>query len=227
MAWNKGGLKSSLWVSRDQREHVSRGSQVHKFPRVGSVQDGPLVGLLVISFPKPTSPSWTEVGESPTMGDPRSLSLEAHALVLSETTHEASLALVALDIAEESPAPPEKAGTAQQQALMLTAASYSAKATVMEGIPFPDGFHTGASPATLDGAISAPFHPIEHLGCHAETSAEDESLISSGLCAVDSPFTLGKAVTEGDRALKGLELSNYVLSPPRVGIEDLGVPGGV
>ena len=143
MAWNKGGLKCSLWVSRDQREHVSRGSQVHKFPRVGSVQDGPLVGLPVISFPKPTSPSWTEVGESPTMGDPRSLSLEAHALVLSETTHEASLALVALDIAEESPAPPKKAGTAQQQALMLTAASYSAKATVMEGIPFLMGFTPG------------------------------------------------------------------------------------
>uniref|UniRef100_A0A7N2KUK5 Reverse transcriptase zinc-binding domain-containing protein n=1 Tax=Quercus lobata TaxID=97700 RepID=A0A7N2KUK5_QUELO len=226
VAWNKGDLKSSLWVSRDQREHASRGSKVHKFPRVGSVQDGPLVGLPVISFPEPTSPSWTEVGESPTMGDPRSLSLEAHALVLSETTHKASLASVALDISEESPAPPEKASTAQQQALMLTAASCSAKATVMEGIRFPDGFHARASPATLDGAVSAPFHPTEHLGCHAETSAEDESLISSGLCAVDSPFTLGKAITEGDRALKGLELSNYMLSPPRVGIEDLGVPGG-
>ena len=35
-----------------------------------------------------------------------------------------------------------------------------------------------------------------------------------------------KAETEGDRALKGLELSNYVLSPPRVGIEEWDVPSG-
>ena len=77
---------------------MSRGSQVHKFPRVGSVQDGPLVGLPVISFPEPTGPSWMEVGESPTMGDPRSLSLEAHALVLSKVPHETSVASVAQGI---------------------------------------------------------------------------------------------------------------------------------
>ena len=36
VAWNKGGLKSSLWVTRDQREHVSSGSWVLKYPVVGS-----------------------------------------------------------------------------------------------------------------------------------------------------------------------------------------------
>ena len=113
---------------------------------------------------------------------------------------------------------------------------YPTKAVGLERGPFPDGFHIGASPATPDRAVLAPFHimrtdlvsaPLtEHLGCHAETSAEDVSLISSGLYAVDSLFTLGKVVTKGDRVLKGLELSNYVLSPPRVGIEDFGVPDG-
>ena len=113
---------------------------------------------------------------------------------------------------------------------------YPAKAVGLERGPFPDGFHIGASPATPDRAVLAPFHimrtdlvsaPLtEHLGCHAETSAEDVSLISSGLYAVDSLFTLGKVVTEGDRVLKGLVLSNYVLTPPRVGIEDFDVPDG-
>ena len=37
---------------------------------------------------------------------------------------------------------------------------------------------------------------------------------------------MGKAETEGDRALKGLEISNYVLSPPRIGIEEGGLLGG-
>ena len=92
VVWNKCGLKSSLWVLKDQREHVTRDSRVHKLPRVGSVQDGPLVGLPVTSFPEPTGPSWLEVGESPTIGDPISLSLETHALVLSKTPHEALVA---------------------------------------------------------------------------------------------------------------------------------------
>ena len=134
---------------------------------------------------------------------------------------------------------------AQHQAPMMTAASSAtqivtigclAKVAVMERGPFPDGFHVGASLVTLNRAVSAPFHitrtylvsapPTEHLGCHAEMSAEDVSLISSGLCVVDSSFTLGKVVTEGDRVLKGLVLSNYVLTPPRVGIEDFGVLDG-
>ena len=64
------------------------------------------------------------------------------------------------------------------------------------------------------------------MGCPAKTSAETESLFSGGLCANEPPFTLGKAETKGVRALKGPTLSNYILSPPRVGIEEWGVPGG-
>ena len=90
--WNKCGLKSSLWVLKDQREHVTRDSRVHKLPRVGSIQDGPLVGLSVTSFPELTGPRWLEVGESLTIGDLISLSLETHALVLSKTPHEALVA---------------------------------------------------------------------------------------------------------------------------------------
>ena len=71
---------------------MTRDSRFHKSLGVGSIQDGPLVGLLVTSFPEPTGPSWLEVGESPTIGDPISLSLETHALVLSKTPHEASVA---------------------------------------------------------------------------------------------------------------------------------------
>ena len=110
-----------------------------------------------------------------------------------------------------------------------------AKASVKVGGPFSDGFHVGASLAIWDRANIAPFHttrtnlvafsPTELLGCLAETSAEAESLFSGGLC-IDEPLsTLGKVETEGDRALKGLKLSNYVLSPPRVGIEEGGVLG--
>ena len=64
------------------------------------------------------------------------------------------------------------------------------------------------------------------MGSLAETLAEVECLIFVGYCADGPPITLGKAETEGDRALKGLVFSNYVLSPSRVGIEELGVPGG-
>ena len=181
---------------------MTRDSRVHKLPRVGSIQDGPLMGLSVTSFPELTGPSWLEVGESLTIGDLISLSLETHALVLSKTPHEA---LVAQDIAEKSLAPPEKAGTAQHQASMMTVVSsaiqivtvgYPAKAARMERGPFPDGFNTGASSVTPDRAVLAPFHiirtdlvsapPTKHLGCHAKTSAKDVSLISSGL----TPLTL-------------------------------------
>ena len=68
--------------------------------------------------------------------------------------------------------------------------------------------------------------PTELLGCLAETLAEAESLISGGLCIDEPPFTLGKAEIEAGKALIGLELSNYVLSPLRVGIEEWGVSGG-
>ena len=50
--------------------------------------------------------------------------------------------------------------------------------------------------------------------------------VSDGSCVDEPPITMGKADTEGERALKGLVLSNYVLSSPRVGIEDLGVSSG-
>ena len=42
VAWRKGGLRSSIWVSRGQRDHMvgsSSVSQVHK-PVVGLNQDG-------------------------------------------------------------------------------------------------------------------------------------------------------------------------------------------
>ena len=39
VVWNKGGLRRSLWVTRDQREHAPSGSRVHKSPMVGSVVD--------------------------------------------------------------------------------------------------------------------------------------------------------------------------------------------
>ena len=140
--------------------------------------------------------------------------------------------------------PSEKAGTARQQALMTAASSATqtemnrcpTRASVMEGGSFFDGFHAGASPVTLDRAVTALFHttridlvsvpPIECIGCLAETSAGAEGLIFGALCANEPSFTLGKAETEGDWALKGLELSNYVLSPLRVGIKEWGVLGG-
>ena len=98
---------------------------------------------------------------------------------------------------------------------------------------FSNGIHTKASWATRDRADTALFHttrtdlvaipPTKLLGCLVETSAKAESLISCGLYADKPPSTLGKAEIEGDRALIGLELSNYVLSPPRVGIKEWGV----
>ena len=53
-----------------------------------------------------------------------------------------------------------------------------------------------------------------------------ECLISVGLGSDEPLFSLGKANTEIDRAFNGLVLSNYALSPPRVGIEVRGVSDG-
>ena len=167
--------------------------------------------------------------------------------MMSKGCHEASDALdisgVEVFLVEESPAPPDKAGTARQPALMTAASSAtqtemnhcSAKASMLVGGPFSNGFHAGASSATLDRADTALFHttrtdlvsvpPTELLGCLVETSMEAVSLIFGGLCVDEPSFTLGNAEIEGDRALIGLELSNYVLCPPRVGIEEWGVPG--
>ena len=106
----------------------------------------------------------------------------------------------------------------------------------MPGGPFSDGFRTGASLAEWDRADTTLFHatrtdlvafpPTEPLGCLVETLAEAESLISGGHCADEPPSILGKTEIEGDRALIGLELSNHVLSRPRIGFEEWGAPGG-
>ena len=116
VVWNKGGLRNSLWVTRGQREHRPSGSQVHKYPVVGSDQDGTQVGLLVIPYLEPTGPIRMEVGESPTLEDLRLLIQEAHASVMSKAPHEASdaqdITSADVDLAEESPAPLEKVGIA-------------------------------------------------------------------------------------------------------------------
>ena len=62
VAWNKGGLRSSLWVSREQMEHMPSGSRVLKYPMVGS---GTQVGLVIFGL-EPIGPMRLEVGESPT-----------------------------------------------------------------------------------------------------------------------------------------------------------------
>ena len=63
----------------------------------------------------------------------------------------------------------------------------------------------------------------ENMGCLVKTSVEAECLIFDGSCVDEPSITLGKVETEGDRALKGLVLSNYVLSPSRARNEELGV----
>ena len=64
------------------------------------------------------------------------------------------------------------------------------------------------------------------MGCLAETSAEVECFIFEGSHTNKPLITLGKVEIEGDRALKGLVLSNYDLSTSRVGTEELGIQGG-
>ena len=44
----KGGLKTSKWVTRNQREHVvgpPSGSRVHKIPMIGSAQFRGVAGI--------------------------------------------------------------------------------------------------------------------------------------------------------------------------------------
>ena len=91
MAWKKGGLKNSIWVSKEQREHVvgPSGSRVHTLPVVGSNQQ---VGLLVIPFPEPTSPSRLVVGVSPNVGVKRPLIQEAHMPARFKASHKALVA---------------------------------------------------------------------------------------------------------------------------------------
>ncbi|KAF3972963.1 hypothetical protein CMV_003577 [Castanea mollissima] len=123
---------------------------------------------------------------------------------MSKAPHEASdaqdITRAKLDLAEESPVPPEKADTARQQAPMTAASSATQtemffclmKVSVLVGGLFPDGFHAGASPANLDKAVTALLHttradlvsvpPTAHMGCLLETSG--------GLYADEPSFSL-------------------------------------
>ena len=152
---NKGGLRSFKWVTRSQREHVvglSSGSWVQKNPVVGLDQDcNTQVGLLVIPILESTGPIRMEVGESPSLGDPRPLNHEAQASMMSNTPHEASIAQVVMlghrdelmsevdttgaggSHAEKSPVPLEKADIVRNQPLK-TAMSLAGQ-TEMMGCP--------------------------------------------------------------------------------------------
>ena len=146
--------------------------------------------------------------------------------------------------AEESPTPLEKADIVRNQSLKTAMSLVGqtkmmgrpAKASVVTQCPFSNGFGAEDSLATLDRADIALIHTtrtdtmfvplIENMGCLVKTSVEAECLIFYGSCIDKPPITLGKAKTKGDRALIGLVLSNYVLSPSRVGTKELGVQGG-
>lgn len=67
---------------------------------------------------------------------------------------------------------------------------------------------------------------LEKVGCLAMTSAETECLFSEGSRTDEPSITLGKVEIEGDRALIGLVLSNYVLNTSRVRNGELGIQGG-
>ena len=159
VAWKKGGLRNSLWVTRDQKEHVPSSSRVHQSSLVGL---GNQMGLPVFSGPKPTGPMRLEVGESPTLGDPRLLRQEAQASVMSKVHHEASEAqdntnAYVVQVVESS-APPVKAGTVRHQDGLSSGTMRhqdgspasqndmdrcSVKVSTMVGGPFSDGFHAG------------------------------------------------------------------------------------
>nr|POE65407.1 hypothetical protein CFP56_55270 [Quercus suber] len=204
IAWNsnKGGLRSSKWVKRSQREHVvgpSSGSRVQKNP------------VVVMS---------------------------SHH---DEFMREVDTTGFGGSHAEESLAPLEKASTMRNQSSKTVMSStgqtemtgHPAKAPMVTQCPFSDGFHAEDSPATLDRADITLIHTIrtdtlsvpltENMGCLAKTSVEAKCLIFNRSRVNEPLITLGKAETEDDRALIGLVLSNYVLSPSRVGIEKLGV----
>ena len=89
VVWKNGGLRSSLSVIRDQREHVPS-SWVHNLHLVGSDQDGNLVGFPELSGPEPTGPMRLQVGVSPTGEDPKLLRQEVHASVRSNASHVSS-----------------------------------------------------------------------------------------------------------------------------------------
>ena len=172
VAWNKGCLKSSIWVSRGWRDHVlgssssSSVSRVHK-PVVGLVQADTQVGL---PFPELTGPSRKEEWVSPSVGDLRLLNQEAHAPEKPNDPHEALAAQIVTSIdaslAEESPAPPVMAGAARQHVsesatnpVGRSVVTISpAKGTEENRGSFLDGLHVGDPPVTLDRADLASPH---------------------------------------------------------------------
>ena len=174
VAWKKGGLRNSLLVTRDQKEYVPSSLRVHHSSLVDS---GNQVGLPVFPGPEPTGPMRLEVGESPTVGDPRLLRLEAQAPVMSKVHQEASEAQDNSNAfvvqVEESSAPLVKAGTARHQngsssgtvrhqdgspATQTDMDRRPAKVSAMVGGPFSDGISAGASPAVWDRADAAFSH---------------------------------------------------------------------
>ncbi|KAK9988852.1 hypothetical protein SO802_029091 [Lithocarpus litseifolius] len=150
VVWNKGGLRNSILVIKDQRVHVPGGSQVQQLPLVGSDLAGSSLGLPVLFGPEPTGPLRLEVGESPTRGCPTLLRKDAHSPVMPKASYVTS---ETLDIAraEVVPAvgssePPVEAGKGRHEALS-TAASLvshlelscgSAKASGKVGGPFSE-----------------------------------------------------------------------------------------
>ena len=91
VTWKKGGLRSSIWVSKGQREHVvpSRSWDL-SYTVVGSVQAQK--GLLVTPFLVSTSPSSLVVGVSLTVGVTKPFIQETHTSTMPKAPH---LALVA------------------------------------------------------------------------------------------------------------------------------------
>ena len=173
VAWKKRGLRNSLLVTRDQKEYVSSSLRDHHSSLVGS---GNQVGLPVFpGGPEPTGPMRLEVGESPTVGDPRLLRLEAQAPVMfhqeaSEAQDNSNAFVIQV---KESPAPPVKAGTARHQngsssgtvchqdgslATQTDMDRRSAKVSAMVGGPFSDGICARASSAVWDRADAAFSH---------------------------------------------------------------------
>ena len=71
--WRKGGLWSSIWVSKGQREHVASGSRGYNFFEVGSAQEGTHVGHPVLPLPKAHRPIYDGKRSKPIPGWPESL----------------------------------------------------------------------------------------------------------------------------------------------------------
>ena len=93
VSWKKGGLRSSIWVTRDQREHVGGGGPSGSRVPLNVVgSDQAQVGLFVTPDLEPTGPFWMLVGLSPSLSDPSSLNMEAHTLAMSKASHEALVA---------------------------------------------------------------------------------------------------------------------------------------